>query len=122
IDRTASGLPLFGRLPANRDILYGYGFSANGISTAYLNGQILAALVLDRQNDWTSCALVQPVARGFPPEPLRFLGAHLVRNAVRRRDRLEHRNRQSDRLTAWLTGLAPSGVTPSNANSKAKPR
>ena len=122
IDRTASGLPLFGRLPTSRDVYYGYGFSGNGISTTFLGAQILASLVLEQQDDWANCALVRPVTRGFPPEPIRFLGAHLVRGAVRRRDRLEHRNGRSDFLTAWLAGLAPSGVTPANANAKSKRR
>ncbi|MGF1612153.1 MAG: NAD(P)/FAD-dependent oxidoreductase [Kiloniellales bacterium] len=118
IDRTESGLPLFGRLPRNPAILYGYGFSGNGIGMTYLGGHILAGLVLDRQDEWTQCALVRPVQRGFPPEPLRFVGAHLVRSAVRRRDKIEHRNRKPGMLTRWLAGLAPSGVTPSKANIK----
>ncbi len=116
IDRTASGLPLFGRLPGRPEVLYGYGFSGNGIGMTCLGSRILAGLVLGREDDWTRCALVRPVERGFPPEPFRFVGAHLVRNAVRRRDRLEHLNREPDPATRWLAGLAPSGVTPSRAN------
>lgn len=116
IDRTASGLPLFGRLLRQPDVLYGYGFSGNGIGMTCLGSRILAGLVLDREDEWTQCALVRPVTRGFPPEPFRFFGAHLVRNAVRRRDRLEHLGRRPDPPTRWLAGLAPSGVTPSRAN------
>jgi glycine/D-amino acid oxidase-like deaminating enzyme len=116
IDRTNTGLPLFGRLPGNPDILYGYGFSGNGIGMTYLGGHVLAALVLGRDDEWSNTALVHPVRRGFPPEPLRFVGAHFVRGAVRRRDRMEHLGRVPDKLTAWLAGLAPSGVTPSKAN------
>ena len=120
IDRTASGLPLFGRLPGQPDVLYGYGFSGNGISMTYMGGHILTALALNLGNHWAACGLVRPVARGFPPEPFRFVGGHLVRGAVRRRDALEHRGRRADPVTAWLAGLAPSGVTPSNANAKAR--
>jgi glycine/D-amino acid oxidase-like deaminating enzyme len=120
IDRTASGLPLFGSLAGNPDIHYGYGFSGNGIGMTFLGGQILASLVAGRQDGWSGSALVRPVARGFPPEPLRFVGAHFVRGAVRRRDRLEHENRKAGLLTAWLAGLAPSGVTPSKANIAGK--
>ena len=116
IDRTDSGLPLFGSLPVNPDIVYGYGFSGNGIGMTYLGGQILTSLLLDRRDSWSDCALVRPVSRGFPPEPLRFVGAHFVRCAVRRRDALEHKNRTAGPITAWLAGLAPSGVTPSKAN------
>lgn len=116
IDRTRSGLPLFGRLPACPDIFYGYGFSGNGIGMTRIGGDILASLVLDRRDEWSESLLVRPVSRGFPPEPFRFVGAHLVRNAVRKRDLREHQGRRPGPLTAWLAGLAPSGVTPSKAN------
>jgi glycine/D-amino acid oxidase-like deaminating enzyme len=116
IDRTATGLPFFGTFPRNPDIAFGYGFSGNGIGMTFIGGQILTSLILRRNDHWRDSVLVRPVARGFPPEPFRFVGAHLVRSAVRRRDRLEHLNRKPGRLTAWLAGLAPSGVTPSKAN------
>lgn len=116
IDRTDSGLPLFGRLPGNPDIVFGYGFSGNGIGMTYLGGQILTSLLLGRDDAWSANPLVRPVRRGFPPEPFRFVGAHFVRGAVRRRDRLEHLGRKPGLLTTWLAGLAPSGVTPSKAN------
>jgi glycine/D-amino acid oxidase-like deaminating enzyme len=118
IDRTDSGLPLFGRLPGSPSVLFGYGFSGNGIGMSYIGGHILRSLALGLDDEWADCALVRPVRRGFPPEPIRFLGAHLVRSAVRRRDALEHSGKRPDRLTAWLAGLAPSGVTPSKANIK----
>lgn len=120
IDRTASGLPLFGALPGNPDIFYGYGFSGNGIGMTYLGGQILTSLATGKKDDWTASALVRPVLRGFPPEPFRFVGAHFVRGAVRRRDRLEHEDRKPGRITSWVAGLAPSGVTPSKANIEEK--
>ncbi len=118
IDRTASGLPLFGTFPGNRDIAYGYGFSGNGTTMAYLGGRILADILTGGDSELTRSALVRPVTRGFPPEPFRFVGAHVVRNAVRRRDDLEHEGRRPDPVTRWLAGLAPSGVTPSKANLK----
>lgn len=116
IDRTATGLPFFGTFPGNPDIAFGYGFSGNGIGMTFIGGHVIASLVLGRADRWGESVLVRPVTRGFPPEPFRFVGAHLVRGAVRRRDRLEHLDRKPDPLTAWLAGLAPSGVTPSKAN------
>jgi hypothetical protein len=120
IDRTASGLPFFGTFPGNSDIAFGYGFSGNGIGMTFLGGKLLAAQLLGRDRRWRENVLVRPVSRGFPPEPFRFLGAHLVRGAVRRRDELEHRNRKPGPITAWIAGLAPSGVTPSKANQTKK--
>lgn len=120
IDRTASGLPFFGTLSSNPNIAYGFGFSGNGIGMTYLGGQIITSLLVNRDDQWRDSVLVRPVTRGFPREPFRFVGAHLERSAVRRRDRLEHRNRKPGPLTCWLAGLAPSGVTPSKANNERK--
>lgn len=116
IDRTRTGLPLFGSFPANQRILYGYGFSGNGVGMTAIGGRILANLILGRDEALTETPLMRPVTRGFPPEPLRFVGAHLVRGAVRARDRAEHAGRTPGLVTRMLAGLAPSGVTPSKAN------
>ncbi|MBW7922654.1 MAG: FAD-dependent oxidoreductase [Rubellimicrobium sp.] len=120
IDRTASGLPLFGALPGNPHILYGYGFSGNGITMTHVGARLLASLILDRDDPLRDSALLRPVTRGFPPEPIRFPGAHLVRGAVRARDRAEHADRRPGVLVRLLAGLAPSGVTPSQANIRRK--
>ena len=44
IDRTRSGLPLFGPLPGAPSVFYGYGFSGNGVATTPIAGKILASL------------------------------------------------------------------------------
>ncbi|WP_421694557.1 NAD(P)/FAD-dependent oxidoreductase [Aestuariivirga sp.] len=116
IDRTATGLPLFGRFAGNDRILYGYGFSGNGIGMTSLGGRIIANLILGRHDVLHDTPLLRAVTRGFPREPFRFVGAHLVRGAVRQLDRAEHQGRRAHYITRRLAGLAPSGVTPSNAN------
>lgn len=118
IDRTATGLPLFGAFPGNPRILYGYGFSGNGIGMTRLGARILTATILDRDEPLLETALVRPVTRGFPPEPIRYVGAHMVRSAVRACDRADHAGRRAGPLARFLAGLAPSGVTPSKANIK----
>ena len=100
IDRTRSGLPLFGRLPRAPDILYGYGFSGNGVATTPLAGRILASLALEAQDEWSGCGLVRPVESWLPPEPLKYVGALMVRHAVRRKDALAADGGAHDRRTA----------------------
>lgn len=51
-----------------------------------LGGRILASLALGRDDPWSRCPLVERRCRSFPPEPLRYLGGSLVRNAVLRKD------------------------------------
>jgi glycine/D-amino acid oxidase-like deaminating enzyme len=110
IDRTRSGLPLFGALPTCPDVFYGYGFSGNGIATTPLAGRILASLALGEKDEWSSCGLVRPPEPWLPPEPFRFLGALAVREAVRRQDRLAYANRRPGMITRRLAALAPGGI------------
>jgi hypothetical protein len=81
-----------------------------------VGADIIAAMILGQEEALIDTPLVRPVSRGFPPEPIRFVGAHLVRGAVRARDRAEHAGRLPGPVIRAIAGLAPSGVTPSNAN------
>ena len=50
------------------------------------------------------------MAGSFPPEPIRFLGAHVVRGAVARKERAETAGRRPSAIDAALSKLAPAGV------------
>lgn len=110
IDRTRSGLPLFGPLPGEERILFGYGFSGNGIVGCKLGAKILASLALERRDEWAACGLVGRPERWMPPEPIRYVGAHMVRWAVRQQDRRDREGRATGRLARSLAALAPGGV------------
>lgn len=115
VDRSHDGLPLFGRLPGRVPIWYGVGFSGNGVGPSYLAGKILAASVLEQADEWATCSLARGVQGQFPPEPIRFFGGILVREAVRRKEGREDLGLRVDPLTRRLAALAPSGyfkVTP----------
>ncbi len=94
IDRTRSGLPLFGALPTCPDIFYGYGFSGNGLSTTPIAGRILASLALGAKDEWSQCGLVRPAESWLPPEPIRYVGALMVRAAIKRKDALAYEDRE----------------------------
>lgn len=63
-----------------------------------LGGRVLASLTLGRDDPWSHCPLVERRCRNSPPEPLRYLGGPLVRNAILRKERAE------------LTGITPSAT------------
>jgi glycine/D-amino acid oxidase-like deaminating enzyme len=113
IDRTQCGLPLFGALPTCPDIFYGYGFSGNGLSTTPIAGRILASLALGTKDEWSQCGLVRPVENWLPPEPFRYVGALMVRSAIKRKDALAYEDRDPGFLMRRLAGLAPGGITTS---------
>ncbi|MGH3020890.1 MAG: NAD(P)/FAD-dependent oxidoreductase [Gaiellaceae bacterium] len=109
IDRTVDGLPFFGRLPGTVPIVYGAGYSGNGVAPSLTAGKILAASALGRDDEWSGCGLNRGVHGRFPPEPARYLGAFVVRAAVRRKEGREDDGRSVDPLTRKVAGLAPQG-------------
>ncbi len=110
IDRTPNSLPLLGHLGGHRHIVYGVGWSGNGVGPSVIGGRILAAMVLDRRDEWGEHPLIGRSAGKFPPEPIRFVGAHLVREAVVRKERKEIVDAKPAWLAVKLSGLAPAGL------------
>ncbi|MBP2698813.1 FAD-dependent oxidoreductase [Photobacterium lucens] len=88
-DRSTTGLPFFGHLNDNPNIVYGLGYSGNGVAQTWIGGQILSSLVLDLDNGWSRCGLVSGPKGSFPPEPIRWCGAMMVRDAIRRKENAE---------------------------------
>ncbi len=93
-DRSATGFPFFGQLNRNPHIFYGFGYSGNGVTQAYLGGKILSSLVLDIDDEWSRCGFVGGPRGYFPPEPVRWIGSMAVRNAIRRKEDAEDANRK----------------------------
>jgi len=112
IDRTRTGLPFFWPLGGRPDVFVGVGYSGNGVGPSHLGGRILASLALGRDDEWAGCGLVRPPVGRFPLEPARFVGGHLVREAIARKERAEDGGRPVDRLTKALVRLAPAGLVP----------
>jgi glycine/D-amino acid oxidase-like deaminating enzyme len=85
IDVSPTHLPFLGSLsPGN--VHFALGFTGNGVAPSHLAGQVLAGLVLGRNDETTALPMVGHRPRRFPPEPLRSIGGHIVRHAIIRRD------------------------------------
>ncbi|WP_426411732.1 FAD-dependent oxidoreductase [Bradyrhizobium ganzhouense] len=113
IDRSVDGLPFFGRLDNHPEIVFGIGFSGQGIGPTVLGGKILASLALGEPDQWSKCGLVRDDVERFPIEPFRYAGSILIREALRRKEELEDRARRPGPLTLALANLAPVGYVPS---------
>ncbi|MDY0882067.1 NAD(P)/FAD-dependent oxidoreductase [Dongia soli] len=110
IDCTPEHVPVFDHLQDQPNIFFGMGFNGTGIAQTPVAGRILASLVLERRDRWSASGLVGLKRRmSLPPEPLRYLGARLVRAAIRRRNDLEIRNEKPGAFTRWLSELKPGG-------------
>jgi glycine/D-amino acid oxidase-like deaminating enzyme len=102
IDVSPTHLPIFGSRGRTH---HGFGFTGNGVGPSYLGGEILARLALDRRDEITGLAIVEPDRKLFPPEPLRFLGGTLIREALVRRDAAIDNGRSPDRLSAFVASM-----------------
>jgi putative aminophosphonate oxidoreductase len=110
IDRSLQGVPFFWRV--REDVVAGAGYSGNGVGPSYLGGRILASLALRLDDEWASAGLAGPPRGHFPPEPVRFAGGLLVREAVTAKERAEDEGRAPNRLAFALARLAPAGLVP----------
>ena len=110
IDRTPDSLPLLGRLGGLEHVVYGVGWSGNGVGPSAVGGKVLASLALGRDDEWANHPLVDRSAARFPPEPVRYLGAHVVRSAVARKERAEMRGDKPSWLASRLARFAPAGI------------
>jgi glycine/D-amino acid oxidase-like deaminating enzyme len=108
VDRTLAHVPLFGRLRANRAVVYGVGWSGTGVAQSVIGGRILASLALDADDEWSGSGLVDQAPLTFPPDPVRWAGAQLVRGAVRRRARAEDAGRRPRWIDVRLAALTPA--------------
>ena len=85
------------------------------MAPAVVGGKILASLALGVADEWSGCGLVDGRQGRFPPEPVRFLGAHVVREGVARKEEAEMLGRTPSRLAVALARLAPAGMIPKRA-------
>jgi glycine/D-amino acid oxidase-like deaminating enzyme len=85
IDISADRFPEIGSRHRGR-VHYAHGYAGNGAGPARLAGRILAALVHDPGDRLARLPLVGRRQRLLPPEPFRYVGARLIREALIRRD------------------------------------
>ena len=108
IDCVPEHVPVFDHLRGHPNVVFGMGFNGTGIAQTPIGGRILASLVLERKDRWSGSGLVGIARRHrLPPEPFRYLGARLVRSAIRRINDAEIRNQRPGAVTRLVAGLMP---------------
>jgi glycine/D-amino acid oxidase-like deaminating enzyme len=81
IDASPTHLPLVLPLAGGRAFVAA-GYTGNGVGPSHMVGRTLASLALDRRDDHTRLAFVDPATPRVPPEPLQWLGAEAIRTAL----------------------------------------
>jgi putative aminophosphonate oxidoreductase len=112
IDRSISSLPIFGRLGGSPRVLYGVGYSGNGVGPTYLGGRILASLALEKDDEWSSSRMAKGPVGSYPPEPLKYLGGLALRHVLERKEATEDQGRKPGRFIRTASLLAPPGLVP----------
>ena len=102
IDVSPTHLPIFG---SKGKIHHGFGFTGNGVGPTYLGGEILARLALDRRDELTRLALVEPDRKLMPPEPFRWIGGTVIRGALVRQDAAWDAGREADAVTRFVADV-----------------
>jgi glycine/D-amino acid oxidase-like deaminating enzyme len=105
IDISPDRLPMIGSRQGGR-VHYAHGFSGNGVAPAHFAGRVLAAMVGDPGDDLARLPIVDRPHRHFPPEPLRYAGVRIVREALIRRDESDDAGRRAS-LPVRVLAAAP---------------
>lgn len=96
-------------------MFYGFGHSGNGLGPTRMGGEVLSSLALGLDNAWTRSPLVRGPPGYFPPEPIRYVGSVLVRNAIRRKEAAEDEGRSPRLIDRQLARLAMAAGKADNA-------
>jgi glycine/D-amino acid oxidase-like deaminating enzyme len=108
IDYSINGLPFVGLLGSTPGLYTAVGFSGNGTGPSKIAAESLAAQILGGDDPLLGTALTRPPKSSFPLEPIRYIGARVVRRAMEAKERREDQGSTPSRVTAALAGLDPT--------------
>ncbi len=104
IDVSPTHLPVVGSLASGR-VHYAFGYTGNGVGPSRLCGRCLASLALERRDEASRLAIVEPPPVRVPPEPLRYVGGALIREALVRKEAAEDAGRRPALAARLLSEL-----------------
>ena len=101
IDVSPTHLPVIVPLPGGRAFAAA-GYSGNGVGPSHMVGRTLASLALDRRDEHTRLAIVDPSPQRVPPEPFHWLGGNAIRRGIMSKEEAEATGRPPHPLSAAL--------------------
>jgi glycine/D-amino acid oxidase-like deaminating enzyme len=104
IDISADRYPQIGVLPGKR-VHYACGFSGHGVNPTYIAGQALASMVLGMEDDWSTLPLCNRKVVSLPPEPFRYVGGRLIREAILKCEEAEEAGAEPPAAARFVAGL-----------------
>jgi glycine/D-amino acid oxidase-like deaminating enzyme len=106
IDASASHLPHAVTLPSGRAFA-AFGYTGNGVGPSQMIGRCLASCALERRDRYSSLALVEPSSAltRVPPEPFRWLGGTVIREAIGRKESAESEGRRPGPVVSLIANV-----------------
>ncbi len=101
IDASPTHLPLVLPLRGGRAFAAA-GYTGNGVGPSHMVGRTLASLALDRRDESSRLAFVDPSPPRVPPEPFHWLGGEAIRLGIMRKETAELENRDPDPISSLL--------------------
>ncbi|MCU1437128.1 MAG: hypothetical protein JWP66_215 [Naasia sp.] len=111
IDCVPAHVPIFGNLAGASNVFYALGWNGTALAQIPATSRIIASMILGRTDEWGRSKLInQRRAKSLPPEPFRFVGAIIVRQAIVWKNRAEIVNRRPNPVLRAVLTLMPKGT------------
>jgi glycine/D-amino acid oxidase-like deaminating enzyme len=104
IDASPTHLPLVLPLHGNRAFAAA-GYTGNGVGPSNMVGRTLASLALDRRDELSRLAFVDPSPPHVPPEPFHWLGGEAIRLGLLRKEEAELAGRSADPISSAVAKI-----------------
>jgi len=104
IDVSPTHLPVVVPLPGGRAFAAA-GYTGNGVGPSQMVGRTLAALALDRRDEYSRLPIVDPSPQRVPPEPFHWLGGSVIRAGIMSKERAEGEGRKPHPISAALSRI-----------------
>jgi glycine/D-amino acid oxidase-like deaminating enzyme len=76
------------------------GYTGNGVGPSHMVARTLASLALDRHDEPSRLAFVDPSPQWVPPEPLHWIGGEAIRRGIMAKEEAELAGREPGRLSS----------------------
>jgi len=104
IDASPTHLPLVLPLRGGRAFAAA-GYTGNGVGPSHMVGRTLASLVLDRRDEPSRFAFVDPSTPHVPPEPFHWIGGEAIRVGIMRKEEAELAGCEPDPISAAVARI-----------------
>ena len=99
IDVSPTHLPVVVPLPGGRSFAAA-GYTGNGVGPSHMAGRTLAALALDRRDEYSRLPIVDPSPQRVPPEPFHWVGGSAIHAGIMSKEQAEGEGRAPGKIAS----------------------